>query len=495
MNMGILATIAGQKPSNFVHFLMDNECYATTGGQPVPNAQEIDYAGMAKEAGYSAAYNFDNLEDFATQCGKNHGRDGARIRRHEDGPGGRKRAHWTPPGAGGGRRRAPGRRRSGSCRNPWESPSPNTHLNTRKSSSYRLKSLGRYFGARSRKVKTSPRPSRDEGPGECSVRRLRHPGIKTIQRRLRFGAGPPRAWHRITFPGGTCKRIGSPGLCQAEPDLGSPGTSPRRLPSGPDDPSDHRPGRPVGDLLRIFSACRVRRPLTPGATQIWFGRQLRPWPRLAIINPAPISTFKSTYPWGMGLGGGSSDAAAALLSLNQIWGLGLSIDELSQVAAGLGSDVAFFLRGGTALAEGRGEIIDPLSPLPSLPVTLICPGSTIPNKTSRMYSLLTPAHYSDGGVTRRMMQVLVGGGFTPDLMYNVFEAVAWQAFPDLSWLYQRSGGPTSDRLHLCGAGPAWFTLPSSEDEFHRLSDALQPYGVGVYLVNTVTPGSSQGAGR
>ncbi len=70
MNMGILATIAGQKPNNFVHFLMDNECYATTGGQPVPNAQEIDYAGMAKEAGYTAAYNFDNLEDLTTNLGK-----------------------------------------------------------------------------------------------------------------------------------------------------------------------------------------------------------------------------------------------------------------------------------------------------------------------------------------------------------------------------------------------------------------------------------------
>ena len=66
MNMGILATIAGKKPKNFFHFLMDNECYATTGGQPVPNSQEINYAGMAKEAGYTAAYNFDNLEDFST---------------------------------------------------------------------------------------------------------------------------------------------------------------------------------------------------------------------------------------------------------------------------------------------------------------------------------------------------------------------------------------------------------------------------------------------
>ena len=70
MNMGILATIAGQKPKNFFHLLMDNECYATTGGQPVPNAQGINYAGMAKEAGYAAAYEFDNIEDFTTSIGK-----------------------------------------------------------------------------------------------------------------------------------------------------------------------------------------------------------------------------------------------------------------------------------------------------------------------------------------------------------------------------------------------------------------------------------------
>jgi thiamine pyrophosphate-dependent acetolactate synthase large subunit-like protein len=49
MNLGILATISGMKPQNFYHFLLDNECYATTGGQPVPNAKEINYAGIAKE--------------------------------------------------------------------------------------------------------------------------------------------------------------------------------------------------------------------------------------------------------------------------------------------------------------------------------------------------------------------------------------------------------------------------------------------------------------
>ncbi len=67
MNLGILATIAGKQPENFYHFLLDNECYATTGGQPVPNAKNINYAGMAKQAGYTAAYEFDDIDSFSRQ--------------------------------------------------------------------------------------------------------------------------------------------------------------------------------------------------------------------------------------------------------------------------------------------------------------------------------------------------------------------------------------------------------------------------------------------
>ncbi|MBI4202341.1 MAG: thiamine pyrophosphate-binding protein [Chloroflexi bacterium] len=69
MNLGILPTVSGKQPKNFYHFLMDNECYATTGGQPVANAQNLDWAGMAKSAGYAATYHFDNLEDFASNVG------------------------------------------------------------------------------------------------------------------------------------------------------------------------------------------------------------------------------------------------------------------------------------------------------------------------------------------------------------------------------------------------------------------------------------------
>ena len=65
MSLGVLATVAEQRPQNFYHFLLDNECYATTGGQPVPNAQNVRYDALARGAGYPSAHAFDNLESFA----------------------------------------------------------------------------------------------------------------------------------------------------------------------------------------------------------------------------------------------------------------------------------------------------------------------------------------------------------------------------------------------------------------------------------------------
>ncbi|MFN7087428.1 MAG: thiamine pyrophosphate-dependent enzyme [Burkholderiales bacterium] len=65
MSLGVLAMIAEHEPRNLYHFLLDNECYATTGGQPVPNATRIAYDAMARAAGYGRTYVFDSLESFA----------------------------------------------------------------------------------------------------------------------------------------------------------------------------------------------------------------------------------------------------------------------------------------------------------------------------------------------------------------------------------------------------------------------------------------------
>jgi 4-diphosphocytidyl-2-C-methyl-D-erythritol kinase len=202
------------------------------------------------------------------------------------------------------------------------------------------------------------------------------------------------------------------------------------------------------------------------------------------IEPKARIFIKKRIPTGMGLGGGSSDAAAALAALNQLWGLFLPMQELAQIAAGAGSDVPFFLWGGAALAEGRGERIRPLTPLLPVPVLLICPNDTMPGKTARLYSRLTPAHYSDGGITRRVLKNWVAGQPVVDSISNVFEEVAFQAFPGLEQLYRRVEELSAARPHLSGAGPALFCLPSSEEEYQRIAKALQSYNVKAYLVHT-----------
>ena len=69
MNLGSLVTIAGQAPKNLYHIVLDNGMYATTGGQPVPNAGGFNFAGLAREAGYPKTYEFDDLEEWTTRIG------------------------------------------------------------------------------------------------------------------------------------------------------------------------------------------------------------------------------------------------------------------------------------------------------------------------------------------------------------------------------------------------------------------------------------------
>ncbi|MEQ8194045.1 MAG: thiamine pyrophosphate-dependent enzyme [Rhodospirillales bacterium] len=64
MSMGMLSTIAEQAPANLYHFLIDNGMYATTGGQPVPNADNVDYAGLAKASGYPKVASYDDIKNL-----------------------------------------------------------------------------------------------------------------------------------------------------------------------------------------------------------------------------------------------------------------------------------------------------------------------------------------------------------------------------------------------------------------------------------------------
>ncbi|MDE2801393.1 MAG: 4-(cytidine 5'-diphospho)-2-C-methyl-D-erythritol kinase [Chloroflexota bacterium] len=175
-----------------------------------------------------------------------------------------------------------------------------------------------------------------------------------------------------------------------------------------------------------------------------------------VSTGAAIHLMKR-IPMAGGLGGGSSDAATALLGLRRLWGLNLDADGLRELAAQLGSDVPFFISGGTALGEGRGDRLTPL-PSPEGEAVVAVPGAFRPrDKTAQMYGLLKPEHYTDGSATADTEQRLRAGRSFHEGVVNAFDAVAGEAYP-FSTAMREAFEAVGLRPALCGAGPSMFAL-------------------------------------
>jgi 4-diphosphocytidyl-2-C-methyl-D-erythritol kinase len=137
--------------------------------------------------------------------------------------------------------------------------------------------------------------------------------------------------------------------------------------------------------------------------------------------------LKKRIPMGGGLGGGSSNAAAALLGLRRFWNLDISDSELQAIAAGLGSDVPFFLNGGMAMGTGRGEKIELFPDMPAKDLIVIFPGVHV--STAEAYRSLNLGLTSASRAHR--IQFLYGqvkfGCLTE--IFNDFEASILPAYP------------------------------------------------------------------
>jgi 4-diphosphocytidyl-2-C-methyl-D-erythritol kinase len=107
------------------------------------------------------------------------------------------------------------------------------------------------------------------------------------------------------------------------------------------------------------------------------GRRADGYPRIGLDKQIPV---------GGGLGGGSSNAAVALLGLSNLWQLRLSFEQMTEIAAAIGADVPFFLTGGTALGTGTGTDIQPLDDAASLSLIVIAPGVKV--STAEAYRAL-----------------------------------------------------------------------------------------------------------
>ncbi len=182
-------------------------------------------------------------------------------------------------------------------------------------------------------------------------------------------------------------------------------------------------------------------------------------------------------PVAAGLGGGSSDAAAVLRSLNALWQLDIDDAELMAIAGELGSDVPFFLDGGTALASGRGEKLDTLPDVPLQRLLLAWPDRPASNdKTARMYSALRPKDFTDGSRTGLLAAHLRDGKpVSPRALYNAFEQAI--ARVDVAYAQRLEEMPSAGGPHLCGSGPAVFFFLEPGQPIEPLQAALEALGM------------------
>ena len=200
--------------------------------------------------------------------------------------------------------------------------------------------------------------------------------------------------------------------------------------------------------------------------------------------------LEKEIPVAAGLGGGSSDAAATLHGLNRLWSLGLSVEELLPIAAQIGSDVPFFLYGGTAMVLGHGERVRPLPPADLKWLVLLTPSIQLPDKTRSIYAKLSPDLFTRGDLTRKLEARIRGGGdVPPQFLFNTFDGVAPEAFSGLQGYWDTLDGLGAREIHLAGSGPTLYAPVSRKEQGTAIELLLRHrHGWDARLVSLWQPG-------
>ena len=223
---------------------------------------------------------------------------------------------------------------------------------------------------------------------------------------------------------------------------------------------------------------------TPGNLALQAAHLLRDYAGLS--TGVAINLYKK-IPVAAGLGGGSSNAASTLLALNRLWGLELTNADLLPLAAEIGSDVPFFLYGGTGRVFGRGERVQPLPPADLQWAVVLTPRIDVPNKTAAMFSKIGPMSYTNGGLTRKLAARLGSKGDTPpQFLFNAFDDVAKESLPGLDEYWDTFHAVGAREIHLCGAGPSLFAPVSTKHHATAIQLLLQHrHGWESHLVSMV----------
>ena len=186
-----------------------------------------------------------------------------------------------------------------------------------------------------------------------------------------------------------------------------------------------------------------------------------------------------------GLGGGSTDAAAVLNALNELHGAALSARQLHAAAMRAGSDVPFCLEGGTALAEGRGEVLTPLPPLPRTPIVICMPhfSCSTPELFARIDARKSRCHPDTAGLIDALKAGDVAG--VARRMYNVFEdALPPRRAGEVQRLKNELIQQGALGACMTGTGSAVFGLFGSEAPARQAKAALEELCPTCFAVKT-----------
>jgi 4-diphosphocytidyl-2-C-methyl-D-erythritol kinase len=185
--------------------------------------------------------------------------------------------------------------------------------------------------------------------------------------------------------------------------------------------------------------------------------------------------LRKTIPVAAGLGGASSNAGATLRGLNELWQLGLTTTELMPLGVGLGSDVPFFLRGGCALGQGRGEILRPL-PTSDAWYVVVFPTTELPftRKTAAMFGALEPGDFGTGEeIFAQASRLDAGMPLDPALLDNTFARPLYALLPALREVDVALRQAGAGQVAITGAGPAHYTAVETERDAIRIARAFK----------------------
>jgi 4-diphosphocytidyl-2-C-methyl-D-erythritol kinase len=186
-----------------------------------------------------------------------------------------------------------------------------------------------------------------------------------------------------------------------------------------------------------------------------------------------------------GLGGGSSDAASVLLALNGLWDARLPHVRLAELAASLGSDVPYFLTGGTALIAGRGERVTPLPD--AQPLWLVLARPPIAVSTAAVYRALAPADYATAQDTDALVHAIRQDVSLPlDRLSNALEAPVLCDYPQIAATRDAllaSGAPVA---RMSGSGPTLYAPFGALIDASRVYTSARSRGLECWLCHFVS---------